>query len=38
LINASDPQAYFEHTFQSILPEDAATAFILIDNIKIVHF
>lgn len=38
LINASNPQAYFEHTFQSILPDDAATAFILIDNIKIVHF
>ncbi len=38
LINASDPQAYFEHTFQSILPEDASSAFILIDNIKIVHF
>lgn len=38
LINSSDPQAYFEHSFQSNLPEGETTGLIILDNIKIVYF
>ena len=38
LVSNSDPQAYFEHTFQAEIAENEAQTFIILDNIKVVHF
>ena len=38
LVGNSDQQAYFEHTFQAELDEGDTEGFIIIDNIKLVHF
>jgi hypothetical protein len=38
LVSNSDPQAYFEHTFQAQIPENTSETFIILDNIKVVHF
>jgi hypothetical protein len=38
IINASDPQAYFEHSFQAQLPDGETMGLIILDNIKVVHF